>query len=154
MPASNPRLTITLRPTIAAQLRRLSELTGNSQASLIAELLDGSEQVFARLITVLEAAQVAKEEMRGAITGDMRSAQERVERQLGLTLDAVDDMVAPLVDAAEAVKRRARKRAASMPARPAAAARGASAGGGSTPVSNRGVRSDPARTKVSKKRGK
>ena len=56
MTTQNPRLTITLQPTIAAQLKELSRLTGNSQSSLIAELLDGSSAVFARVIQVLTAA--------------------------------------------------------------------------------------------------
>ena len=59
MPAKNPRLTITLQPVLAAQLRRLSELTGNSQSALIAELLEGSEPIFTRMIQVLEAAEQA-----------------------------------------------------------------------------------------------
>ena len=56
MATKNPRLTITLQPSLAAQLRRLSELTGNSQSSLIAELLEGSGPVFDRMIKVMEAA--------------------------------------------------------------------------------------------------
>ena len=59
MPTPNPRLTITLEPSTAAQLRRMSELTGNSQSSMISELLSQSAPVFDRLITVLEAAEVA-----------------------------------------------------------------------------------------------
>ena len=61
MATKNPRLTITLTPSLAAQLRRLSELTGNSQSSLIAELLDGSGPVFDKMIQVLEAAAIAKD---------------------------------------------------------------------------------------------
>ena len=54
------RLTITLQPTLAAQLRKLSQLTGNSQSALIGELLEGSGPVFDRMIQVMEAAKTAK----------------------------------------------------------------------------------------------
>ena len=56
MTTKNPRLTITLEPALAAQIKRMSELTGNSQSAIISELLDGSAPVFERVIKVLEAA--------------------------------------------------------------------------------------------------
>ena len=77
MTTKNPRLTITLQPSLAAQLSKLSELTGNSQSSLIADLLDGSEPVFARLIDVLTAAKAAKLTMKGKLAQDMEDAQVR-----------------------------------------------------------------------------
>ena len=87
MPAKNPRISITLQPSMAAQLRRLSELTGSSQSGLIGELLEGSGPVFDRMIQVMEAAKTAKESMRGKLTGDMEQAQARVESALGMALE-------------------------------------------------------------------
>lgn len=135
MPAKNPRLTITLKPTLGAQLRRLSELTGNSQSALIADLLEGSAPVFGRLITVLEAAQLAKGELRGSVAIDLGAAQSKLEAQLGLALDTVDDGFRPILDAAEVVHRRS------------AGAGGDRTRRASTPMSNRGVRSTPTKTK-------
>ena len=137
MPAKNPRLTITLQPTLAAQLRKLSELTGNSQSSLIGELLEGSGPVFDRMIQVMEAAKTAKESMRGRIAGDIEQAQARLEEGLGMALEGFDQWTGSLLDEAEAVTRRGvGKRSA---ARPGAAA--------PTPISNRGVSYDPKATK-------
>lgn len=137
MPAKNPRLTITLQPTLAAQLRKLSELTGNSQSALIGELLEGSGPVFDRMIQVMEAAKTAKESMRGRIAGDIEQAQARLEEGLGMALEGFDQWTGSLLDEAEAVTRRGvGKRSA---ARPGAAA--------PTPISNRGVRYDPKATK-------
>ena len=137
MPAKNPRLTITLQPTLAAQLRKLSELTGNSQSALIGELLEGSGPVFDRMIQVMEAAKTAKEAMRGRIAGDIEKAQSRVEEGLGMALEGFDQWTGSLLDEAEAVTRRGvGKRSAARP--------GASA---PTPISNRGVRYDPKATK-------
>lgn len=146
MPAKNPRLTITLQPTLAAQLRRLSELTGNSQSALIAELLEGSAPIFDRMITLLEAAQQAKEAIRGQAVEDLGEAQARLEAQLGLALETWDEVARPILDEAEKVQRRA-------PRRGAGGARGAGApgarSGARTPPSNRGVRTTPKQTKKS-----
>ena len=83
MPAKNPRLTITLQPSLAAQLRKLSELTGNSQSALIGDLLEGTGPVFDRMIQVLEAAKSAKESIRGKLADDMEHAQAKMEGALG-----------------------------------------------------------------------
>jgi len=141
MPAKNPRLTITLEPSLAAQLRKLSELTGNSQSSLIGELLEGSGPVFDRMIQVLEAAKVAKESMRGKIADDIEQAQAKMEGALGMVLEGFDQWTGSLLDEAEAVTRRARR---------GPAPRGVSGPGAAapTPISNRGVRSDPIATKT------
>ena len=69
MTTANPRLTITLEPSIAAQLRRMSELTGNSQSQMVSEILTQSSEVFERMIRVLEAAEVAKQAAREEVFG-------------------------------------------------------------------------------------
>ena len=140
MATKNPRLTITLQPSLAAQLRRLSELTGNSQSSLIAELLDGSGPVFDRMIRVLEAAAVAKESIRGRIADDLDEAQKKLEGALEMAQEGFDLFTGSLLDEAEAVGRRARQGQAK-------AGRGGRGGTPPTPISNRGVRLDPIATK-------
>lgn len=155
MPTKSPRLTITLDPAVAAYLRRISELTGNSQSKLIAELLEGSVPVFARLIKVLEAAEQAKHSFIGTASRDMKDAQSRLEEQLGLMLEDFDDTTAPLLEHAEAITRRGRKgtpgRASdtSGTSRPPSAQdrSKASQEGFPTPLSNRGVRSHKSTTK-------
>ena len=115
MPTQNPRLTITLEPTLAAQLRRISELTGNSQSKLISEMLEGSTQVFARLIQVLEAAEQAKGALKGKTAQDIGDAQARIEKQLGLVFEEFDTLTLPLLKEAESITRRARKRTGGAP---------------------------------------
>lgn len=138
MPTKNPRLTITLSPTLAAQLRKLSELTGNSQAGFISELLQGSSPVFDRLIVVLAAAKDAKNSMSGQIASDLRQAQQTLESQLGLALGDVFDISQPVLNDFETVRRRAPK--ASRVGAPLAGDTSAALAK-STPLSNRGVRS-------------
>lgn len=134
MPTKYPRLTVTMRPGLYAMLQRLSELTGNSMSSLIFELLDGAEPVLTRVIRLLETAELARDELRGRIAKDMESAQERIEHQLGLTLNHLGEQdVGDLFHEVDGPRRRRRKGDGGTSAsRPAPAP---------TPLSNRGVRS-------------
>ena len=143
MPAKNPRLTITLQPSLAAQLRKLSELTGNSQSALIGDLLEGTGPVFDRMIQVLEAAKSAKESIRGKLADDMEHAQAKMEGALGLVLEGFDEFTGSLLDEAEAVTRRARRKGR----RRSAGVSGGLGAAAPTPISNRGVRYDPKATK-------
>jgi hypothetical protein len=146
MPAKHPRLTITIDPTIHAQLRRISELTGNSQSALIADLLAGTQPVFTRLITVLEAANDARAALKGQLAKELGQAQEKIEARIGLN-DA--RLAAAVVHLEQAqileersatlplfeVKHRARRGASGLPADTSRDV--------PTPISNRGVRSTP-----------
>lgn len=129
MPTKNPRLTITISPTLHAQLRRLSDLTGNSQSALIADLLAGVGPRVQRVIRTLEIAQAAKAAMGGTIGESLGVAQELLEKQLGLELGpGWAESVGDLVERAEEPRRHRRRQA---PQALAAAV---------TPPSNRGVR--------------
>jgi hypothetical protein len=132
MPTKNPRLTITIEPRLAAQFRRLSELTGNSQSALVAELLSDSGPVLQRIIDTLQAAQTAtqaaRESMRGMVTDEIEEAQTLMEKQLGIALERMEGVTGDLVEGVEVVKRRAAKRRAAV----------GEAGGG--PVPSRGGR--------------
>lgn len=139
-------------PSVHARLRRLSELTGQSQSALVGEMLGESVPVFDRMIRVLEAAQQARAAVRGQIAADLEGAQSRIEAQLGLVLDEFDATAGDLLGAVESVKRRAARSAGAMPQGADRADRVAQASGG-TPLSNRGVRSQNPRTKVLKTQG-
>jgi hypothetical protein len=145
MATKKPRLTITLQPALSAQFRKLSELTGNSQSSLIADLLEGSEPVIARVIQVLEAAEVAKQSLSGKLTGDMERAQAQVEGALEIAMHGFKDFTGSMIEEAEAVTKKApRKGHASAAQAPSEEPGEASP----TPISNRGVRLDPNTTKT------
>jgi hypothetical protein len=110
MPTPNPRITVTLTPELHAVMRRLSELTGGSQSSIVAELLTTSLPVFERVIRVMEAARSEHAEMVTGIAANLADAQSRIEAQLGLALDDFDGATLPLVKEAEKVARRSRRR--------------------------------------------
>lgn len=142
MPTKNPRLSITFEPAFIARLRRLSELTGNSQGALAAELLEGCIPAIDRLIKLLEAARSAKDDVAAKLVADLAEAHSRVEVQLGLALADADAITDGLLAEAEKVQRRGARRTTRM--------RGASGSPAvSTPISNRGVRSinNSSRTK-------
>ena len=114
MPAINPRITITLTPSVHALLRELSGLTGNSQSAIVAELLETSAPVFERVVATLKAAATVHDEAKAQIVAGMGRAQSKLEDQLSLALGTMDDASRPLLEEAEKVKRRA-GRAGSTP---------------------------------------
>lgn len=125
-----------------AILRRLSELTGNSQSSMVGELLQSSQHVFERMAAVLEAAHKLKAEGMKApdqMRESLEAAQAKLETQLGIAYDHIDEGFRPILDEAEKVSRRAGAGAGTgrRSARPAPAP--APARGQKPPISNRGV---------------
>lgn len=126
-------------------------MTGDSQSKLVSEILKESEPVFDRLIRVLEAAEAAKVAMKSSSAARLGEAQDLIEQQLGIMLEGFDHLAGGLIKEAEAVKRRAaRKRPEALAGerqpltpRPPAASLGGSEEAIPTPMSNRGVRSDP-----------
>lgn len=136
VPAINPRITITLQPSVHAVLRRLSELTGNSQSAIVGELLAESLPTFERMAQVLAAAEALRTQgmkVPEEVAKGLDHAQARIEAQLGLALDDMDTSFRPLVAEAESIARRAGRTAGRRPASAGASAQG-------TPPSNRGVR--------------
>ena len=118
MATKNPRLTITLKPELSAHFRRLSDLTGQSQSSIISELLAGSEPVLERMIRVLEAAEAAKGAIRGRVARGLDDAQQQLEGVLDIACGGFDSALQELESFAQ----------------------NAPAAGALTPLSNRGVR--------------
>lgn len=106
MPTLNPRVTITLTPAVAAVLRELSKLAGNSQSAIVGELLQTSLPVFERVVTALKAAQSIQQSATSEIAAGLHRAQSKLEDQLGLMLGDVDESMRPLLEEAEKIARR------------------------------------------------
>jgi hypothetical protein len=134
MPTLNPRITITLKPEVHAVLKRLSGLTENSQSAIVSELLESSLPVFERMAAVLEAAQAAKEGMASDIADGLARAQNRIEAQMGLILDDVDQAWKPILEQGEKVARRRGRAPAPAAGAPAHGSGGGARSGGLTPV--------------------
>lgn len=108
MPTTNPRVTVTLKPSTFATLRRLSALTKNSQSAIIGELLEASEPVFERTCRVLEAAQTAQASVRESVKANLEQAEAQLSSQLGLMLGELHERSSDMVDTLEKVTRRTR----------------------------------------------
>lgn len=106
MPATNPRISITVVPSVEAVLSRLSSLTGQSKSSFIAEILESSMPVLERMVVVLDAAQTAKDTLKSQTVRDMEAAETRLQEMLGITMDIFDHTSAPILEEAERIKRR------------------------------------------------
>lgn len=123
-PMKNPRITITLKPEVHAIIKELSRLNDESQSAIIGSMLEHVSPVLTRMVSIMQAAEQAKDAVRGRLVGDMEAAQAKVEKSLGIVMAEFEAMEQPFLDLFDDVKRRAPKAAA-------------------TPPSNRGVRSHP-----------
>lgn len=107
MATLNPRLSVTLKPSTAALLQRMSELTDQSRSSIVSEILESSEPVFERMVEVLQAAKLIKNDLKEGTKARLEKAESQLHEQLGMTMDIFDDSFRPILDAAEDIKRRA-----------------------------------------------
>ena len=127
MAGTNPRISVTLKPSLDAAIRRLSEATGQSKSSLVAEILEQAEPVFARMATVIEAAKTATKEAKERMAANLDEAQSKLEVHLGLVNDLFEEHTADLIGDMEQIGRRKAKGATggrtdgrAAPARPPA----------------------------------
>jgi uncharacterized protein (DUF1778 family) len=111
MATKNPRITITLTPSTHSILQELSRLTGESMSAIVADLLSSNEHVFQRMVAVLQAAKQVKDQGRTEMLSALEKAQGKIEQQLGLALDSLDEGTRPILQHAEKVTRRAAKAA-------------------------------------------
>lgn len=110
MPTKNPRISVTLTPESAAILAQIAKLSNGSVSSLVGELIETTRPVFERMAHALEAAALLENEANAAkqdIAAGLQRAQDRLETQLGLALDSMDDGLRPILEQAEKVSRRA-----------------------------------------------
>ena len=110
MPTLNPRLTVTLSPSLSAVLSRLNEITGQSKSSIIAEVLQGTQPVMERMIQVLEAADKAKNALRKEVSEGFEEAETALNHQLGLTMDMFQKASGDLIENMETISRRGAKK--------------------------------------------
>lgn len=107
MATFNPRITITLTPSVHALLKEMSSLTGNSQSAIVAELLESSSPVFERMVNMLRAAATVQTDAKAQIVAGMDRAQAKLQDQMQLLMGTMDEAAKPLLEQAEKVRRRA-----------------------------------------------
>jgi len=126
MATLNPRITVTLTPAVQAVLRELSALGGQSQSSIVGELMETSLPVLERVVLALRAASTIQANAKAELAGSLERAQAKLEGQMDLMLQQMDRDTLPLLEAAEKVKRRGAGGVASVTrgARPVAMPKG------------------------------
>lgn len=146
MPTNNPRIAVTLPPSLDLLIGRLALHGRSSKSSVVRELLEAAEPALSRTVALMEAAHKAAAGLRGNLAQQLEAAQSDAERQLGGLLSQLDEATADLVRRAETINER---RPAGV-TRVAAARLSAATKAGDPPASNRGVKSPPSRAQRGK----
>lgn len=129
MPTLNPRVNVTLSPSLDLLVCRLADHQNMSKSQVLRELLEAAEPALQRAVALMDAASKASDEVKTGLARSLEKAQDRAEDALAVVLHRMDAS-ADLLAAAEAVKgRRPSNRGAS-----AARTGSGGAAGGLTPV--------------------
>lgn len=105
MPTQNPRVNVTLSPSLDLLVSRLARHQNQSKSQVLRELLEAAEPALQRAVSLMDAASKASAEVRTGLARSMERAQDSVEDALAVVLHRLD-AGADLLTAAEAVKGR------------------------------------------------
>lgn len=147
MPTVNPRINVTLSPSLFGMVDELAKHQRVSKSMVLRELLEASEPALAQVVAMLKAAESMTEAARKRLLQDMDSTITSMEMKKDQALALAAGMTADLVAQAEAIKGRrpgrqlARKRSAGGLAVGTSAVGDRSPAPIRPPSSNRGVKS-------------
>lgn len=155
MPTLNPRINVTLSPSLYGMVETLAKHQRVSRAMVLRELLEASEPALAQVVAMMNAAEslndAAKKRMREDMDQTLISLENKAEQALALAAGVTSD----LVSQAESIQGRrpgthsARKRSAGgMGTRATVGVGNASSAGPRPPSSNRGVKSSDSTIKT------
>jgi hypothetical protein len=144
MTTSNPRVHVTLSPSLDAVVSRFAAVQRTSKSDVLRELVEAAAPALARAVALMEAASRAKPEMLRGMAAAMAQAQARIEGIVEGSMGTLE-VQADLVEQAESVRGRRPRRTGASRGAAVVDAKGASPGGARSatqdpPPSNRGVR--------------
>lgn len=142
MPTLNPRVQVTLSPSLDTLVRRLAVHQRASKSQVLRELLEAAEPALQRAVALMDASSKAAAEVKAGLARRLSSTQDDAEDAAAVLLSRMDRLSSDLVAQAEAVRPRRPARAAQAAGQ---AASGAPGRGGNPPASNRGVKSSVKR---------
>jgi hypothetical protein len=118
MPTTNPRVNVTLSPSLDLLLSRLGKLERTSKSQVLRELLEAAEPALQRAVATMELAMKTRIESRAGFRQAIDKSQELLEEQLEANLALLEAHSRDLVSTAQSVRGRrpARKTTASAPA--------------------------------------
>jgi hypothetical protein len=141
MPTTNPRINVTLSPSLDLVVSRMATHQRVSKSQVLRELLEAAEPALQRAVALMDAAKTASTEARAGLARRMDRGIEHAEDAMAVILSRLERAETDLVSQAEAVKGRrpARQPGGARSARPGAAL--VAVVPGNPPASNRGVKS-------------
>lgn len=137
MPTLNPRINVTLSPSLDQLVQRMAGHQRVSKSQVLRELLEAAEPALQRAVALMDAAAAAAAGVRKDLARDLDRETQRAEKAAASLLAGMEATTADLVSMAESVRGR----------RPARDARGRAPGSDGAPrpadppSSNRGVKS-------------
>jgi hypothetical protein len=143
MPTQNPRVNVTLSPTIHGTVEKLAKLQRVSKSMVLRELLEASEPALAQVVAMMEAANEMSIEARASVARDLDETINRLEAKGREAMQLAAGVTSDLVAQAEAIsgRRPARTVSAARPGRSVAKVPGsATRKRKDPPASNRGVK--------------
>jgi hypothetical protein len=147
MPTLNPRVNVTLSPSLDLLVGRFALVQRVSKAQVLRELLEAAEPALQRAVLLMEAAASAGSGVLAGLASSLGKAQADLEGRLDEALAMADGSTADLVTQAQALRSRR-----PTSARPRAGAETAGAQK-NPPASNRGVKSHNRSTAKRRKQG-
>ena len=101
MPTLNPRVNVTLSPSLDALLGQLAELQSSSKSQVLRELLQAAEPALRRAVTLMAAASRASDQVKRGLAEALGAGMNAIEGQLEHELGDLDRYGPDLVAAME-----------------------------------------------------
>jgi hypothetical protein len=146
MPTLNPRINVTLSPSLDALVSQMASLERVSKSMVLRELLETAEPVLREAVALMEAAKGAGAKARANLARDLDTSIKAAEGVSAMMLRDISNQTRDMVAEAEAVRGRrpARRPAPAGPLLAPAPARPGQSGvrraRKDPPSSNRGVK--------------
>jgi hypothetical protein len=144
MPTVNPRINVTLSPSLYGMVGELAKQQRISKSMVLRELLEASEPALAQVVAMLKAADDMNDAARQRLKQDLCQTIEAIESKVGSAMELAAGVTADLVAQAESIRGRrpgVGKRSAARSRTAAPASSSSTHGGKRPPSSNRGVKS-------------
>lgn len=143
MPTLNPRVNVTLSPSLDSLVGRLAKLERVSKSMVLRELLEAAEPALQAAVAMMDAAKGAGVEARKRIANDMQKTMDAAAGVQHLALQVAANNTRDIVAQAEAIRGRrpSRQTRVSVAAGTAIGRPVVTKAAKRPPASNRGVKS-------------
>ena len=149
MPTVNPRINVTLSPSLYGMVSDLAKQQRISKSMVLRELLEASEPALSQVVAMLRAADDMNDAAIQRLKQDLGQTIESVEKKLDSAMELAAGVTADLVAQAESIRGRrpgVGKRSAARSRAPASVPSSSTHGAKRPPSSNGGVKLLPSAT--------